>query len=116
MDAKKTGPEEIGHLMSFSEAAKYLHVSYATVFRLVTDGELKAFRIKKNWRKRHPLRGVRSQANRRPSPDMPVDRIGVRRGEGCFVRFPVQSYVIAKGTCISDRKRLESLRMAQSMS
>lgn len=50
MDAKTNGLEEIGHLMSLSEAAKYLHVSYATVFRLVTDGELKAFRIKKTWR------------------------------------------------------------------
>ncbi len=42
--------EEIGQLLSLSEAAKYLHVSYATVFRLVQAGELPAFRISKVWR------------------------------------------------------------------
>lgn len=50
MEMKDASMKEIGKVMSLSEAAKYLHVSYTTVFRLVTDGELEAFRIKNIWR------------------------------------------------------------------
>ncbi len=50
MGQLETDRDEIGNLISLSEAAKYLHVSYATAFRLVRDGELKAFRIKNIWR------------------------------------------------------------------
>ena len=37
-------------IMTLADAAKYLHTSYSTVYRLVTSGELKAFRLRKSWR------------------------------------------------------------------
>jgi excisionase family DNA binding protein len=37
-------------IISLAEAAKLLGVSYPTTVRLATDGELKAFRVRKVWR------------------------------------------------------------------
>lgn len=45
--AKATGEARI---ISLAEAAELLGVSYPTTVRLATDGELKAFRIRKAWR------------------------------------------------------------------
>lgn len=42
--------EEEGRVITLSEAGEILHASYATVLRLVTNGELKAFRIRNSWR------------------------------------------------------------------
>lgn len=39
-----------GRIMTLDEAAEYLKISYSTVYRLVIDGELKAFRIRNAWR------------------------------------------------------------------
>ena len=39
-----------GRIISLSEAAKMLGTSYPTVLRLATNGELKAFRIRRAWR------------------------------------------------------------------
>lgn len=50
MEDRECARTDIGRLMTLNEAAELLHVSYATVFRLVEAGELKAFRIKKIWR------------------------------------------------------------------
>jgi excisionase family DNA binding protein len=33
-----------------AEAAEYLHTSYSTVYRLVTEGSLDAFRPRNSWR------------------------------------------------------------------
>lgn len=43
----KTSSEKI---MTLKEAAKYLHTSYSTVYRLVMEGELDAFRLRTGWR------------------------------------------------------------------
>lgn len=45
--AKATGEARI---ISLAEAAKLLGVSYPTTVRLATEGELKAFRVRKAWR------------------------------------------------------------------
>ncbi|MGI6535085.1 MAG: helix-turn-helix domain-containing protein [Eggerthellaceae bacterium] len=37
-------------IMTLQEAAEYLHTSYSTVYRLVTSGELDAFRLRNSWR------------------------------------------------------------------
>ena len=37
-------------IISLAEAAKLLGVSYPTTVRLATEGELKAFRVRKVWR------------------------------------------------------------------
>ena len=37
-------------IMTLAEAAEFLHTSYSTVYRLVIDGELRAFRIRNSWR------------------------------------------------------------------
>jgi len=37
-------------IVSLAEAAKLLGVSYPTTVRLATEGELKAFRVRKAWR------------------------------------------------------------------
>jgi len=39
-----------GKIMTLDEAAEYLNISYSTVYRLVIDGELRAFRIRNSWR------------------------------------------------------------------
>lgn len=39
-----------GRVMTLKEAAEYLHTSYSTVYRLVTEGELPAFRLRTGWR------------------------------------------------------------------
>ena len=39
-----------GKIMTLDEAAEYLKISYSTVYRLVIDGELRAFRIRNAWR------------------------------------------------------------------
>ena len=39
-----------GKIMTLDEAAEYLKTSYSTVYRLVVDGELRAFRIRNAWR------------------------------------------------------------------
>lgn len=39
-----------GRIMTLKEAAEYLHTSYSTVYRLVTSGELDAFRLRNSWR------------------------------------------------------------------
>lgn len=39
-----------GKIMTLDEAAEYLNISYSTVYRLVIDGELSAFRIRNSWR------------------------------------------------------------------
>lgn len=39
-----------GRIISLGEAAKMLGTSYPTVLRLATNGELKAFRIRRTWR------------------------------------------------------------------
>ena len=44
---KATGEARI---ISLAEAAKLLGVSYPTTVRLATEGELKAFRVRKAWR------------------------------------------------------------------
>lgn len=51
MENVNTGEgEEEGRIITLSEAGEILHASYATVLRLVTNGELKAFRIRNSWR------------------------------------------------------------------
>ena len=42
--------ENDGRIMTLDEAAEYLKTSYSTVYRLVVDGELRAFRIRNAWR------------------------------------------------------------------
>lgn len=42
--------EDSGRIISLREAADLLGVSYTTVFRMVKDGELKAFRMRNVWR------------------------------------------------------------------
>lgn len=42
--------EPTDEVITLSEAGKILHASYATVLRLATSGELKAFRIRNSWR------------------------------------------------------------------
>jgi len=42
--------EDDGKIMTLDEAAEYLKTSYSTVYRLVVDGELRAFRIRNAWR------------------------------------------------------------------
>lgn len=37
-------------ILTLAEAAEYLHTSYSTVYRLVSDGGLDAFRLRKSWR------------------------------------------------------------------
>ena len=37
-------------IMTLDEAAEFLKTSYSTVYRLVIDGELRAFRIRNAWR------------------------------------------------------------------
>ena len=37
-------------ILTLAEAAEILHTSYSTVYRLVTDGELDAFRLRNSWR------------------------------------------------------------------
>lgn len=37
-------------ILTLAEAAEYLHTSYSTVYRLVTSGELDAFRLRNSWR------------------------------------------------------------------
>lgn len=37
-------------IMTLFEAADYLHTSYSTVYRLVTEGELRAFKMRNSWR------------------------------------------------------------------
>ena len=37
-------------ILTLAEAAKYMHTSYSTVYRLVSDGELSAFRLRNAWR------------------------------------------------------------------
>jgi|GEM_PF-1311148 len=39
-----------GKIMTLDEAAEFLNTSYSTVYRLVVDGELRAFRIRNSWR------------------------------------------------------------------
>lgn len=51
MDEKKhieTSNE--GEILTLGQAAKYLNASASTVLRLVQDGELRAFRMRKVWR------------------------------------------------------------------
>ena len=64
-------PEEkyaSGKMISLSEAAKIIGVSYTTVFRLAQCGELKALRVRNNWRtsttacQEYLERGFREQA------------------------------------------------------
>lgn len=44
---QRTGTAKI---MTLAEAAEFLHTSYSTVYRLVMDGELDAFRLRNAWR------------------------------------------------------------------
>lgn len=37
-------------IMTLADAAEYLHTSYSTVYRLVAEGELNAFRLRNAWR------------------------------------------------------------------
>lgn len=37
-------------VITLAEAAEFLHTSYSTVYRLVVDGELDAFRLRNAWR------------------------------------------------------------------
>lgn len=39
-----------GEIMTLFEAADYLNTSYSTVYRLVMDGELGAFKLRNSWR------------------------------------------------------------------
>lgn len=39
-----------GRVLTLNEAGKILNASYSTILRLVTDGELRAFRIRNSWR------------------------------------------------------------------
>ena len=39
-----------GKILTLAEAAKYMHTSYSTVYRLAVDGELSAFRLRNAWR------------------------------------------------------------------
>ena len=41
---------EDGRVLTLTEAGKILNASYSTMLRLVTDGELRAFRIRNTWR------------------------------------------------------------------
>ena len=45
-----TGREGDGKILTLDEAAEILNTSYSTVYRLVMDGELRAFRIRNSWR------------------------------------------------------------------
>lgn len=44
----KTSSE--GEILTLAQAAEYLNASLSTVLRLVQDGELAAFRMRKAWR------------------------------------------------------------------
>ena len=46
-DAKDSNGEKI---LTLDEAADFLNTSYSTVYRLVVDGELSAFRLRNAWR------------------------------------------------------------------
>lgn len=37
-------------IMTLVQAAEFLETSCSTVYRLVTDGELRAFRLRNSWR------------------------------------------------------------------
>lgn len=39
-----------GKIMTLDEAAEFLNTSYSAVYRLVIDGEFRAFRIRNSWR------------------------------------------------------------------
>ena len=41
---------EDGKVLTLDDAAKFLQTSYSTVYRLVIDGELEAFRLRYGWR------------------------------------------------------------------
>jgi len=43
-------PDREAQIMTLAEAAEYLRTSYSTVYRLVVDGELNAFRLRNAWR------------------------------------------------------------------
>ena len=44
------GNDGDARIIGLKEASKLLGVSYTTAFRLVQDGELRAFRIRNAWR------------------------------------------------------------------
>ena len=46
----RCGSRPGAEIMTLADAAKYLHTSYSTVYRLVTSGELQAFRLRNSWR------------------------------------------------------------------
>lgn len=43
-------PSRDAQIMTLADAAEYLHTSYSTVYRLVVEGELDAFRLRNAWR------------------------------------------------------------------
>ena len=48
-DRRREGPAP-SRILTLAEAAEILHTSYSTVYRLVTAGELDAFRLRNSWR------------------------------------------------------------------
>ena len=51
--AESPAPEQASvedKILTLEEAAEYLNTSYSTVYRLVLDGELRAFRLRNSWR------------------------------------------------------------------
>lgn len=49
-DAMQIQTRAEGKIMTLAEAADFLNTSYSTVYRLVTEGALDAFRLRNNWR------------------------------------------------------------------
>lgn len=50
MKASTRQREGSARILTLAEAAEYLHTSYSTVYRLVIEGSLDAFRLRNSWR------------------------------------------------------------------
>ena len=49
-EMKKNQATDLPEVMTLSEVAKYLHCHSSTLYRLVTRGEIKGFRLGSDWR------------------------------------------------------------------
>ena len=49
-EMKKNQATDLPEIMTLSEVAKYLHCHASTLYRLVTRGEIKGFRLGSDWR------------------------------------------------------------------
>ena len=59
MKAAARQREASARILALAEAAEYLHTSYSTVHRLVTEGSLDAFRPSNSWRTSTRARSAR---------------------------------------------------------